>query len=514
MSTRILLAAVVAALAVPWIISAGSPGSVGMYADPRHVLFQGDSDVYDCIWHFRWIQDAADRGLDPRVYHGRTLAWNNMAWPDLFLASLFGWGYDFSLMAGALFTALAGYVLARSWGLGRNGSILAAFIMVWMPVRTIRMYQHYPVASTGYVLMALAMVRRTIQSPGKLNLVTGFVFAALAAAESLQHGLTLAVGWLITVLFTRKKSLKGTALSAIVPGAGCIAGALWLFTSPGLTGTDPGKDWREAVFWGAEIQSYFLPALFGRPVMTGYMPNPFEGVVTPGLTVIVLALAWCVKNRRWKAAAAAFCVMVLSVGPLFKFLGVPTPVPLPYMIVAKTPWLSAARAPARLGIAVGFMAALGAGAFIEKRGRAAGWILTCLVMLEITPFVLRKIDTRVPSYYTGSPEVSLRLEIPASDEIRRYSLFEAADGVPRRVKFFARGGEDMMVGIPPGLCWNPAETPRREDFQATGASEIIYDRWIFPGETRALYDSLYGDIFTDEEKGDSIWVWRSNENGS
>ena len=514
MNSRMLIGAAILALALPWIIAALSPGTVGMYADPRHVLFQGDSDVYDCIWHFRWIEDASAQGSDPRVYNGRTLAWNNMAWPDLFLGSIFGWGYDTSLLAGTLFTALAGYVFARSWGLGRNGSILAALVIAWMPVRTIRIYQHYPVASTGYLLISLAMMRRILLSPGKSNLITGFVFSALATAESLQHGLAIGLGWLVTAVLTSGKSSKNTLLSAAVPAAGCIAGALWLFTSPGLTGTDPGKDWREAVFWGAEIQSYFLPSLLGQPVVADYMPNPFEGVVTPGLTVMLLGSIWCVRNRNWKAALAAFCIMVLSVGPLFKFLGIPTPVPLPYMLIAKTPWLSAARAPARLGILVGFMASLGAGAFIEKRGKVIGWILTCLVLVELTPLTLRKIDTSVPSFYTGTTNSDLRLEIPASEAIRKSSLFEASDGIPRRVKFFARGGDDMLQGIPEGLRWNPSELPRREDFFATGATEVIYNRWMFPEEDRALYDSVYACIFDEDEKGDSIWVWRSNENGS
>ncbi len=514
MSTRILLSAALAALALPWIISAFAAGTVGMYADPRHVLFQGDSDVYDCIWHFRWMEDTSAQGSDPRSYNGRTLAWNNMGWPDLFLASIFGWGYDTSLLLGTLFTALAGYVFARSWGLGRNGSILAALILAWMPVRTIRMYQHYPLASTGYVLISLAMIRRTLLKPGKGNLITVFVFSALATAESLQHGLTIALGWLVTVFLSGRRGLKNTLLSAALPAAGCIAGALWLFTSPGLTGTDPGKSWQEAVFWGAEIQSYFLPSLLGQPVVTDYMPNPFEGVVTPGLTVLLLGLLWCIRNRNWKAVIAAFCIMVLSVGPLFKFQGIPTPVPLPYMLIAKTPWLSAARAPARLGIIVGFMAALGAGAFIEKRGKVIGWILTGLVLLELTPLTLQKIHSGVPSFYTERTTSSLRLEIPSSEAIRRYSLFEAADGVPRRVKFFARGGEDMMEGIPEGLRWNPSEMPRREDLSSTGAGEVIYNRWMFPEEERALYDSLYAPIFTRSEKGDSLWIWRSSENGS
>jgi hypothetical protein len=327
--------------------------------------------------------------------------------------------------------------------------------------------------------------------------------------ESLQHGFTIAAGWAVSLLLTPWPGRRRAALSAVIPAAGCIAGALWMLTSPGLTGNDPGKDWREAVYWGAEVQSYFLPALLGDPLMTGYMPNPWEGVVTPGLSVMLFALLYCVHRKNWKAAAAALAVMIMSVGPLFKFNGVPTPVPLPYMAIAKTPWLSAARAPARLGMIVGLMAALGAGAFIEKRRNSAFWILSGAVLLELTPLSLNTISTAVPSWYFDSPPSALRLEIPASSAIRRYSLFEAVDGVPRRVKFFARGGEEMEAGIPPGLLWNPSETPVRSDLAATGAGSVVYNRWLFSPEERSFYDSLYTDIFLSLEKQDSIWVWVS-----
>lgn len=514
MNRRMLAGVVLAVLCAPWAISLLSNGTVGIYADPRHALFSGDSDVYDCLWHFRWAGDSADNMCDPRIYHGHTLAWHNMGWPDLMLSVITGWGYQTSLMVATVFTAFAGYLLGRAWGLSITAAVIAGLIMAWMPVRTIRMYQHYSLASTGYALVALAMIRWFLEGTRIRDAVLCAVFSALAVTESFQHGFTIALGWFLTVLFSGWRGWKMTILSAVIPALGCIAGALWPLTSPGLAGTDPGKDWREPVFWGAEVQSYFIPSFLGRPIIAGYMPNPFEGVVSPGLTVIAAAGAWCVWRKRYLPTFAALAVMVLSVGPLFKFLGTPTPVPLPYMLIAKTPWLSAARAPARLGIIVGFMAAMGAGAFIAGLRPKQGWLLLGLVLIEITPVPLRKIEDRVPSFYTSGAPSGMRLEIPASHSIRRYALFEAADGVERRVKFFARGGEDMMEGIPEGLRWNPSEPPTREDLAGTGAEEVIYNRWIFPAAERSCYDSLYSDIFLPGEKDDSLWIWRASENGT
>ncbi len=508
MRTEYLFAILLLLIVLPFVLTpTGHSRTVGMYEDTRHILYSGDSDVYDCLWHFSWIKRSLQAGADPRVYENRTLAWNNMGWPDLFLSFIFRYGYGTSLLVSTLFSAVSGYFLARAWGLNRKGSLIAGFITAWMPIRSIRLYQHYPVASAGYAIMALAMIRATLERGGWKHSAGAFLFAGLAVAESFQHGLTIGLGWLITVALSRWKGMKRTLLSASIPALGCVAGALWLLTSPGLTGNDPGKDWREAVYWGAEIQSYFLPSFLGRHIVTDYMPNPFEGVVTPGLTVMLLAIWYAWSKGHRKALAAALVVMVLSIGPLFKTGGVPTPVPLPYMAVAKTPWLSAARAPARLGILVGLMAALGAGALIGGRGRRAAWLLTGLVLIEITPPILETIDTTVPSFYRSGHGAGLLLEIPASSAIRRYSLFEAADGVPRRVKFFARGGEDMLDGIPPGLTWDPVVPPAREHLSFTGADAVVYNRWMFPPEERALYDSLYTPVFTPEEREDSLWIW-------
>ncbi len=283
MRTEHLLFVLLLLLVLPFILTPGGGSrTTGMYEDPRHILFTGDSDVYDCIWHFSWIRSSLQEGTDPRVYGNRTLAWNNMGWPDLFLSYLFRYGYGTSLLVATLFSAVSGYFLARAWGLGRKGAIVAGFITAWMPIRSIRMYQHYPVASAGYAIMALAMVKLILEE-GRWKYSAGaFLFAGLAVAESFQHGFTIGLGWLLTVLLSRWRGFKITALSAIVPALGCVAGALWLLTSPGLTGNDPGKDWKEAVYWGAEIQSYFLPSFLGRHIVTDYMPNPSKGWLPRG----------------------------------------------------------------------------------------------------------------------------------------------------------------------------------------------------------------------------------------
>lgn len=488
----------------------GSSNPIGMYACPEHALLEHDSDVYDCVWHVWWVRSALDSASDPRVYYNISLAWHNMGWPDLFFSYITGTGYNGMLLFGSAVSAIAGYLLARSWGTGRNGSMLAALIIVWMPVRVIRMYQHYPIASIGYVLLTMYFVRKHILYRGWRNLTFLLVFSVLAVAESLYHGLTIAAGWLITTVLTGREHASKALKTGIVTAAGCVIGSLWLFSAPGAMGENPGKDWREAVFWAAEPQSFLLPSFLGKPVVTDYMPNPFEGVVSPGMTVGLLALVYCFMKRSWKGGLAVLAVIVLSMGPLFKMNGVPTPVPLPYMVLAKMPWLSAARAPSRMAILAGIMAACAAGAFVEKRKAGTGWILTGLILLEITPLPLRTIEATVPGFYYETAQNGIVLEIPSSDRIRRYTLFETVDGSRRIVKFLARGGEVQMEDIPASLAWGSTVEPVSADIFLTGAETVVYNRWMFSDSVRCYYDSLYINLFPEEGMQDSVWVWTAH----
>ncbi len=509
MNSKLLLIILSALLLLPWAVTFLTSGeTVGMYARNLHVLVEGDSDVYDCIWHVHWIRTAVKGGFDPRVYGNVSLAWHNMGWPDLFISLITGSNYNVMLLLGSLFSALAGYLLARSWGLGTIGSLLAGFIIAWMPVRVIRMYQHYPIASIGFLLMSMLFLRKWVVEKGRSNLIFLVMFSALAVMESLYHGITIALGWLITSFVLGKKYAKRSLFAGVLAGTGCIIGSLWILSAPGAFGQNPGKDWKEAVFWAAEPQSYFLPSFLGNPLVLDYMPNHFEGIVTPGASVAILALFYCWKKRSWRALIAVLAVITLTMGPLFKLNGVPTPVPLPYLLLVKLPWLSAARAPSRLAILTGIMAALAAGAFIEKRKPRTGWLLAGIILIEIVPLKLNTIPVTTPHFYSTEAAAGLTLEIPSSDRIRMYSLFSIADNSPRIVKFLARGDELGLESVPLSLRWGSSIPPDFEALEMTGAETIVYNRWMFTDSIRGCYDLLYKDIFPEYSAQDSVWVWK------
>jgi hypothetical protein len=511
-NTKYLLVLLLSAVVLPWMVLLLTQNdAIGMYQEVPHSVIENDSDVYDSLWQFWWVKNAVNNGEDPRAYGEETLAWHNVGWPDQLFAYISGAGYNIVLFVSAVFAGFAGYLLARSWKLGVNGALLAGFIMVWMPVRAVRMYQHYTIASIGFVLMVFFFARKWVTTGDRKNLIFTTVFSVLAVTESLYFGLVVAFGWLLTSFMSGNEHWKRSAVAGIAAGAGCVLGSIWLFTAPGASEHNPEVDWKDAVYWAAEPQSFVLPSFLGQPLTPDYMPNPFEGVVSPGSVVALLALLYCWRKKSWKALTAVLGVIVLAWGPLLKFNGVPTPVPLPYMVLVKMPWLSAARAPSRLAVLTGIMAAIAAGATVERLRPSAGWLVTGLIILEIMPLKLSTVETSVPLFYSTGVQAGSVLEIPVSHRIRRYSLFETIDGSSRVVKYLARGGEAQMEKIPPSLRWESFERPDEADLVSTCAETIVYNRWMFTDSIRSHYDSLYSSIFPEHSISDtdSVWVWIS-----
>ncbi len=509
MRTRYLFFLLLTVFFIPWVVLLiQGEGFIGKPAAEADVLFAGDSDVYDGVWHFWWVGTALQNKTDPRIYLGNSLAWHNMGWPDLFFSYLTGSGYNLVLFFSTLFSAFAGYMLARSWGIGKSGSLITAFIIAWMPVRLIRVYQHYMLAGIGFVVLALYGFRKGFLSgKGKYDFIV-LISTFFALMQSLSFSLILAVGYVITAILTKKARLKRKLFLGFVSLAGGVIALIWFFTAPLAFDTSPEMSWTESVHWAAEPLWFLFPSFLGKPLVIEAMPNPFEGVVSPGFTVAVLALIFVFKKKSWVSLACVVAVIILSMGPLLKVNGEPTGIPLPFLVIAKMPFLSAARTPSRFALITGLMAALAAGKFIENRKSALGWLLTLFVIIELIPIKLNTISSTVHSCYLSSESnLPLTLEIPASRFIRRYSLFQTQDGAPRKIMFLARGGQWQEDCIPEPLLWASNVKPMETDLLNSGAARVIYNRWMFEDPIRTHYDTLYNDLFAEQNRSDSVWIW-------
>lgn len=499
----------------------GGRGLVGLPA--RDPAVPGDSDVYEHAWHFWWVGSTIGAGGDPRFCPlagpapGTALAAQNIGWID---AALFGTAMPDSpskalsaaLAAGTLLCLAGGWAFARSWGLSVAGSAFAACCIVWAPPRTAHLLQHYQIASIGWILLSLALLRCRAAGKSRRGSLFLFVLAGSAAGlESPYHTVLLAAGSAATLALSRPSAKTVLAASTAVLASAAIA---WGFYEafPGPL-PDVSEGWRASVYWSAEPASFVMPGpfgllgrLFSAPLRMPWMPNVFEGVVTPGLGVLLLsATALAMRIRRGMIAAWAL-LGVLALGPVLKLSGQPVGLLLPYRVLLEVPLLAGARSPSRFAmLAAAFLSIPAASAWQSMRP-SARLAAAAVLALELVPPGLPLLPDRVPSVYLSGELEGPVLEVPASPQVRMYAFFQTADGLARPVFPLARSAGG---GALPGP-FDPASSCRPGIREAgdSGVSAIVYNRWLFDGAMRDSLDEHYGGLFPAYRETDSVWVWR------
>ncbi|MEN8210012.1 MAG: hypothetical protein ABFR50_12260, partial [Candidatus Fermentibacteria bacterium] len=247
-------------------------------------------------------------------------------------------------------------------------------------------------------------------------------------------------------------------------------------------------------------QSFILPSPFGLlGEITGlqqrvsWMPNTYEGVVTPGLAILAAFAIIVWKKKRWKFAAVVLGVFLLSLGPELRIFGRQLGIPLPFRLMQSIPVLNGIRAPSRFAILGGILAAVGAGmAFSVMRERMRA-LFMFLLLFEMTVLRLPLLSAEIPEEcYDISPESTV-LEIPVDRNVRRYALFQTSTGYLRQYAFLARY-PDYLEDVP--------EFPEILEY----SDVIVYHRWLFEVAERNYYDSLYDQYFPEFTTDDSIWI--------
>ena len=473
---------------------------------------KNDSDVYDHVWHFWWVSNALEKGIDPRycdlIYPptGLSLVYHHMGWFDTYFFTIAGissadpaLSFNLSLLLGTLLTGLFGWYLARSWGADRYGALFSALALVWLPSRTAHLLQHYQLANCWALIAALWLCREYLKSR-KRRYFLGFAAAMLAAAfQSPFHAIFAGIGVIATAFITRADWKRTVMLVLVVITVMVLYGA-FVITSPGGAGS-PSLHWREAIYWSAEPQSFILPSPFGLlGEITGleqrvsWMSNTYEGVVTPGLVMLAAFAIIVWKKKRWRFAAVVLGLFLLSLGPELRIFGRPLGIPLPFRLMQSIPVLNGIRAPSRFAILGGILTAVGAGmafSMMKERLRA---LFMFLLLFEMTVITLPLLSAEIPDEcYDISPESTV-LEIPCDRNVRRYALFQTSTGYVRQYAQLARF-PDFLDDIP--------EFPElRENIDV-----IMYHRWLYEGAERAFYDSVYAQYFPGFTENDSIWIF-------
>ena len=468
-------------------------------------LVTGDSDVYDGVWHFWWTDYALDNAQDPRLCtmidspEGVSMTYQHIGWVDTIIASVLGippvTAYILALYIATLLTALFAYLLAKSWGACLTGSIFTALAIAWMPARMAHLLQHYQLANIWYLIAALWLCREFLKGKHNSRFLVGFtVFALLATLESPYQGLLLGFG-LIGTAYIGRISVKRTIILISAYVLSLIPFIILLLTAPGRTG-QLSMNWREAIYWAAEPQSFILPSPFGiaglitgLPAKMSWMSNSYEGVVTAGLIVFIPFIIYIIKKRKWRLAAVTGTLYIFCLGPELRIFGRPLGIPLPFRLMQFIPGLNGIRAPSRFVLLAGIFIAIGAGVFISRLNRKWKMLFLAGIILELFVPVLPGISTGIPAECYSIEASATVLEIPFTGDmqnVRRYAYFQTASGYKREFAFLAR-----RVPMVPDIS--------KVDY-------IIYHRWMMLPDSLEVYDNRLQSIFPENTAEDSVWV--------
>jgi len=503
LQSRILLAtAVCTLLSVPFIRfftdeEKSLPGTVMPMP-----LVEGDSDVYDGVWHFWWTDYSLKNNLDPRTCtvidspDGVSMAYQHIGWVDTFAASVLGippvTAYTLSLYFATMLTALFAYLLAKSWGACLTGSVFTALAIAWMPSRMAHLMQHYQLANIWYLIAALWLCREFLNRDRNWKVLVPFLFAAsLAVLQSPYQGVLVGFGLLATAYIGRFPVRKTIILISVYI-ISLVPFMIMLFTAPGRLG-ELSMNWREAIYWAAEPQSFILPSPFGItglitgiPAKMSWMSNSYEGIVTAGLIVLIPFIIFVIKKRRWRFASVATVLYILCLGPELRVFGRTTGIPLPFRLLQFIPGLNGIRAPSRFVLLAGIIIAVGAGIYISKLSRKWKALFMAGIILELFVPVIPGISAEIPAECYSIEAGKTVLEVPVMQNVRRYALFQTTGGYDREYTFLARGIA-MVPDMPEVDC-------------------IIYHRWLMHPDSLEIYDNRLCSLFPGFDSSDSVWI--------
>ena len=506
--TWVAAALLVALLPFAGGLATGLLNPVGMPMNDAAV--SGDADTYQGVWHHWWVSRALFSGADPRfcpiIYHpvGASLVYDSVGWVDCILLAPLSrlsppLAYNTGLFLNSILVLAGVYLLARNLGSGRPASLLAALMAVWLPARVAHVVQHYQVAAAGWTFLSLAFCASIVKRRNRAlrPFALASVCALLALLQSPYHFLMIIAGLAMLPLLIGPGSGASGLLRAGAPVVlGGMAGMGFILL--GADGGSPGMPWREAIHWAAEPQSFLLPSPFGllggfagMPARTSWMPNVFEGVVTPGLAILFASVIGMALRREWRIGAAVGILFLLALGPQLKIFGRLTPLPLPYRLVQFVPGLAGARAASRFAILGGALLCIPAGRALTALG---GWkraALSAAIVLETLPLALPTLPAGYPEEYRVLAESGPTLELPASWQTRRYLYLQTIDGNPRFATFMARPPE-WSASYRRRLDSLVASSDSPQALADAAGANVVVSHWL-------MEDELAGDsvsVFT------------------
>ncbi len=492
--------------------------------------------------------------------------------PSIPLTALFGAVASYNIVLLLTFS-LTSY-LTFLWLRALTGNRAVAFVMgvaaAFFPYRLAHGRGHLPLMSTQWFVLTLFAIEQYAQSPKRrwmMAAVAGIILAALSS----WYYLTFAALLFPAYALIRFWGMKVKQLLRDAAGVGLLGLLIVVaFALPYIVAIQ--SDASERVRDLSTIMRLSIsPVEFVAPSRLTWWIQPFvnvipwygyhsvvEDVVTPGFTLLALALCgiWFARKRRylvWSLVVLATLAALFAMGPLLVhpdnspvLIHVPTglwhvlesvgviailnalldspvreialeqkalPIPLPYVLLYRLPFISSMRAVGRFAVLMNFavvgLAALGLAAVLARLKSKLGGnsamlaksasLFACLLVgcLSVAEYWLstypsaRLVERSVDRWLVQQPRGAV-LELPL-------------DGITQRRSIYARIVHDQPMTLGLGGSFPPQVALERLVIQILEGSDLT--RTLCQWQTRYVVLNKYGWV-----KDEDLATWQQRIN--
>ncbi|VVB51862.1 Uncharacterised protein [uncultured archaeon] len=324
----------------------------------------------------------------------------------------------FSFIVGGLTAFLLAYYVSRSY----MGSLIGGFIFTFSSYHFGHAWEHINLLSIEWIPLFILAWIIFIKEPRLTSALSCALILFLNQMCDIYYFLFCVIaGILILVwqgsdrkgaftLFWRSRAMP---LLTFILAAAALTGPL-VISFIILNKTDPLLGAHPSTDNSLDLLAPIIPGFhwrfadITRPFWRSLPVNVFENA-SLGLSVLfVVAYALIERRKIYSRDLNLWILMllffgVMSMGPILQVWGHKTSIPLPYVLLEKIlPPLQLSGAPIRMVImailSASVLCAVGFGALLSRKSKAAATILLILLLIEYLPRPLPTSDVAVPDY--------------------------------------------------------------------------------------------------------------------
>jgi hypothetical protein len=435
-------------------------------------------DSYQHTWHQWWVAEALTHGKSPfrtdLLYYpeGIDLFWQTLGFTQGLVAVPLTLtlgpvaGVNFTVLSSFVIGGYAVFLLARRLTGSIPGALVAGTIYVLSPYHLQKMSEgSIELTALHWLPMYVYALWALLEQPRWWRVLVAAAALLWVSLGAWYYGLIavlftgcMAGIWVLARLFGTSNAGASATPEAgwqarIRPAATLLAWGLapllvWaLVLAPRISGVNSSIDqssWdmRQAqVEHSADLIDFFLPSpihpLWGAAIRewrTARYPdlltfwNVSLGMVGLPLAIIGLVAAW---RQSWRWGALLLSTMLLAMGPMLRFAGIQTNIPLPFMLIQGLPGVRIGQRPSHMAVLtilmVAILAAWGTARLLRRlrpRGALLGAAALIIAVVGIDGMIERErlvVQARGvhPWYATLPPPDGALMALPMYVNVNR-----------------------------------------------------------------------------------------------